>query len=112
MPVAHGNVYVALHTSDPGDSGTNNEVAASSYSRVQTAAGTDWSITGGEFENSVEVSFPTAQEDWGSITHFTLWDGSTSSDNCLAVSSIVQARDVNAGDTAVFRAGNLNGSVL
>lgn len=112
MPVAHGNVYVALHTSNPSDSGENNEVSSSSYDRVQTAAGTDWNISGGEFENAVDVKFPSAQENWGAITHFTLWDGSTSSDNCLAVSPLVQTRDVNTGDTAVFRSGNLNGSVL
>lgn len=112
MPVAHGNVYVALHNGNPGDGGGNNEVSAGSYSRVQTAAGTDWTVTGGDFENSVDVKFPEAQESWGTITHFTLWDGSTSSDNALAVSSLVQNRDVNTGDTPVFRGGNLNGSVL
>lgn len=112
MPTSHGNVYVALHTSNPGDDGQGNEVSAGSYSRVQTAAGTDWTINGGEFENAVEITFPEATEDWGTITHFSLWDGSTTSDNALAVSPLVQSRDVGTGDTPLFRAGNLNGSVL
>jgi hypothetical protein len=111
MPLAHSNVYVALHTSDPTNSGENNEVTASSYSRVSTAASTDWDITSNTFENLIDIEFPEAQEDWGSITHFTLWDGPDATDNALAWSALDRDREITTGDAPVFRDGTLNGSV-
>lgn len=112
MPVAHGNVYVALHTSDPTESGDANEVTAASYSRVSTASGTDWDTsTTGSFSNAVDVEFPTAQENWGTVTHFSLWDGSASTDNSISYSALDTSREVRSGDAPVFRAGDLTGSM-
>jgi hypothetical protein len=111
MPASHSNIYVALHTSDPTNSGENNEVSASSYARVSTTAGTDWSVSGNTFSNLIDIEFPEAQEDWGNITHFTLWDGPDATDNALAWSALDRSRDVSTGDAPVFRDGTLNGSV-
>lgn len=110
MPVAHGNVYVALHTGDPTETGSSNEVSASSYSRASSVAGTDWNITGGSFENANEIAFPDAQELWGDVSHFSLWDSSTGG-NAIAYSSLTNTRTVDNGDAPVFRATSLTGQV-
>jgi hypothetical protein len=110
MPSPIDPIYVALHTSDPTDSGQNNEVSASSYSRPSTQAGTDWDTSNNTFTNIVDIEFPEAQEDWGNISHFSLWDSSTGG-NAIAYSELAQARDILSGDAPVFRDGSLNGSV-
>jgi len=113
MPTAASNIYVGLHTSDPTDTGENNEVSTASYSRVSTTAGTDWNITNNTFDNAIDIIFPEAQEDWGTITHFSLWNGSPNdgTNNALAYSVLDSSRDILTGDSAVFRDGSLSGSV-
>jgi hypothetical protein len=110
MPVSHGDVYVALHTSDPTDSGEQNEVSAASYTRIQTAT-TDWTQTDNTFENASDVEYPQAQENWGTVSHFSLWDGPDDTDNALAQSSVAAAREIRSGDVAIFRQGTLTGAV-
>lgn len=113
---APANIYVALHTSDPGESpdGTTEvDSGTYTYSRVSTIAGTDWNQPSvDKFENSVEIEFPEASNTWGTISHFSLWDGSADSDNALAKSALDSARTVESGDAPVFRVGNLSGEVL
>jgi hypothetical protein len=111
MPTAHSNVYVALHTGDPGETGDSNEVSTTSYSRASTSANGDWTRSGNTFENAVDISFPQAQENWGTISHFSLWDGSSGSDNAIAYSALNSSRSVETDDSPIFRAGSLTGSV-
>lgn len=110
MPAALDPVYIALHTNDPTNSGEDNEVTAASYSRVATQASTDWDILGNTFSNDVEIKFPEAEENWGNVSHFSLWDSETGG-NAVASSELSKARDVDAGDAPVFRIDTLNGSV-
>jgi len=111
MPSSHSNVYVALHTDDPTNSGENNEVTATSYTRASTSSGTDWTVSDNTFSNLIDVEFPEAEENWGEVTHFTLWDGPDDTDNALAYSVLDRSREITTGDAPVFRDGTLNGSV-
>lgn len=105
------NLYVALHTGDPGEDGSQNEVSAASYQRYESAIPGGWiQPSTGDFENDNDFVFPEAEEDWGDISYMTLWDGSASTDNCLARSVLVNTTTVNTGDTPIFRAGSLTGS--
>jgi len=111
MPVAHTNVYVALHDDDPTNDGTENEVTAESYDRVETTANGDWTRSGNSFENAVEIEFPEAEEEWGNVSHFTIWDGPSDTDNPLGQSALNTARDISEGDAPVFREGSLTGEI-
>lgn len=111
MPTAHVSVWVALHNSDPTNSGEENEVNAAGYSRVETTANGDWTRTGDTFENAVDIEFDVAEENWGEVTHFSLWDGSADTDNAIASSTLDASRTIEDGDQAVFRAGGLTGDV-
>lgn len=111
MPTAHSNIYVSLHTDDPTNDGTENEVTAESYDRAETTADTDWTITGNSFENAVEIAFPEAEESWGNVSHFVIWDGSTDTDNPLGQSALNTSRDISEGDAPVYREGSLTGEV-
>ena len=110
MPVSHGNVYVALHTGDPTETGDSNEVSAASYARASTTAGTDWNINGGSFENSSDIGFTDATETWGDISHFSLWDSETGG-NAIAYSNLTTTRTVQDGDAPIFRSQSLTGVV-
>jgi len=111
MPTAHTSVYVALHTADPTNDGTENEITDASYSRVETTANGDWNRSGNTFDNVNVIEFPQAQEDWGDVSHFSLWDGPNDTDNPIAQSPLGATRTVLEGDVPVFREGVLTGSV-
>lgn len=111
MPSAPSNLHVALHTSDPGESPDGSaEVGAGDYSRSSTTTGTDWDTTSNPttFENANEVNFGQATSNWGTISHVSLWDGSSASDNCLASYALDSDTTIETDDTFVFNSGDLS----
>lgn len=79
------NVYLALHTGSPGETGANNEVSGNAYARVAvpTGASSEWAApSDGLTENLNTESFPTATPSgWGEILACSLWDAA-SGGNC------------------------------
>lgn len=112
-PTAPGNLYVGLHTSDPGESPDGStEVGAGDYARVSTTAGGDWNTPNeNDFENASEVTFGETTNNWGDISHVSLWDGSSTSDNCLASYPLNSTKTVSSGDEPKFDAGDLSFSL-
>lgn len=70
------NLYVALHTSDPGASGdqTTNEIGYTSYARVavvRTSSG--WSTSSAESVSPVaSITFPAGTGGSGTATYFSI----------------------------------------
>lgn len=67
------NLYVSLHTADPGEAGdqTTNEVAYTSYARVAVARTSGgWTVTGNSVSPVAEISFPAGTGGSGTATHF------------------------------------------
>lgn len=99
------NVYVALFTSDPGyDNATGVEVSGGSYARVQHQGAGDWIATVGsdlQYENNGTITFPTATANWGTVSHFALFDALTAG-NYLAGGALTTAKYVSNGDVASF----------
>lgn len=95
-------VSFGLFTGDPAVSGT--EVAAATYARQ---AITFSAPTGGVMENSVVVEFPQALEDWGTVTHWGLFDGSGAAAELLWTGGFASARQILMGDVMLLRAGGV-----
>jgi len=102
------NIYVALSTADPGEDGSGiSEPSGNGYARVQTS-GDDWNAAAnGHIDNANDITFPEATGDWGTITHFALFDAATDG-NMLAYGSLSQSKTIGSGDTAKFKAGDLD----
>lgn len=74
------NLYLSLHTADPGAGGnqTTNEAAYGSYARVAVARTTGgWAVTGNVVNPLATVNFPTATS--GSETELFVGIGSAAS---------------------------------
>ena len=102
------NIYVALSTTDPGEDGSGiSEPSGNGYARVQTS-GDDWNAAAnGHIDNANDITFPEATGDWGTITHFALFDAE-SDGNMLAYGELSQSKTIGSGDTAKFKAGDLD----
>jgi len=101
-------IYVALSAADPGESGSGlSEPTGNGYARAQTSA-SDWNTAdGGLLDNAGAIEFNAATGDWGTMTHFALFDAETAG-NMLAYGALSQAKTVNSGDTVEFAAGDLD----
>lgn len=65
------NIHVALHTGDPGDTGTmsTNEATYTSYARVNVARSTGWSAaSGGSVSPAANIDFPAGTGGSGTVT--------------------------------------------
>lgn len=97
-------VYVGLFTAAPGEAGGGTEVSGGAYARQ---AVTFIAPVDGATENSADVTFPVAAANWGTITHFAIFDALTVG-NMLYHGTLTTARTVNSGDQAKFLAGALD----
>lgn len=115
-----GNLHVGLFTAAPSDAGGGTEVSGGSYARAsvtrslanfagtQSAGSTTASTgTGGVTSNNGTITFPAPTANWGSITHFGIFDAS-SGGTLLIWGALGTPKTVNNGDAApTFTAGQL-----
>lgn len=118
---APANLYFALFTAAPSDSGGGTEVAGGSYARVAMATSlTNWSGTqsagsttassgtGGASSNNIALTFPAPTADWGTVTHFGIFDAASSGNllfhGALAASAVIS----NGGPAPSFSADTLS----
>jgi hypothetical protein len=103
--------YVGLLTASCSDSSAGTEVSGGSYARVAVTRGTSaWkgthgsttgasSGTNGTISNAGAITFPSPTANWGTITHFAIYDASTSGNQILC-QSLTASKTVNNGDAA------------
>lgn len=72
--LANPNVYVALHTADPGEAGTQttSETAYTNYARQPIVKATGWTDGGSTFSNAALVQFPQCGVTGATITHVSV----------------------------------------
>jgi hypothetical protein len=69
-----GTIYLALYTAAPSDAGGGTEVAGGGYARQALSVP---AASNGQKSNSLEVLFPEATADWGTIVALGVVDAST-----------------------------------
>lgn len=99
------SIYVSLHTGSPGDDNSGaNEVSGNNYSRVQA---TNWAApSNGVTSNGAAIEFPEASGSWGTISHFGIYDASTTG-NLLFHGALGASKSIAATDTARFKIGDI-----
>jgi hypothetical protein len=108
---AAGNLYVSLHSSDPGEAGTQstNEVAFTSYARVAVArSGAGWTVTGNAVENAAAVAFPACTGGSATATHFGIGTDASGTGKLLFKGALGSSVAISTGVTAQFAAGAID----
>lgn len=102
---------VGLFTSACSDAGGGTEVSGGSYARATlNPSASNWkstngttsgasSGTSGQTSNAVAITFPAPTANWGSISHFAIFDATTGG-NMLICQALTSAKTVNSGDSA------------
>jgi len=96
------NLYVSLHTGDPGEAGdqTTNECAYTSYARVAVArSGSGWTVTNNSVSPAAEISFPAATGGSETATHFAVGTASSSTGKILYKGTVTPNISISSGVT-------------
>ena len=72
--MANSNVYIALHTADPGEAGdqTTSETSYTNYARQPLTRASGWTDGGSTFTNAALLQFPQCGATGATITHVSV----------------------------------------
>ncbi len=106
--VSAPDVHLALHIGDPTDTGTGGTgeltIGTNGYARIDISFN---SASGGSATGPVTAREFTANGgDWGTITHFALYDAATGG-NMLYYGALTEDKLIEDGDTLRFAAGSI-----
>ena len=98
-------VYAALFTSDPTDAGTGTECTGTGYTRkaITFAAPSNGVTT----NSAAACEFDQATGDWGTITHFGIYDALTTG-NLLYYGALTNSKIISSGDVFKFATSSVS----
>lgn len=99
------DLYLALYTTAPTQSGGGTEVSGTSYARQVIAFGA--ANSSGVATNSGTITFPSAGSNWGTVVAVGIFDALTDG-NLLGYDYLSQARAIYTGDTIIFNIGEIS----
>lgn len=105
---APAKMYLALFLTDPTDSGqAGTEVAYADYARQEITFSAPAAITGGiGIQNDVQISFPKAVDDAGSVAYIGIMDSVTGG-NMWAHGKLTEPLSILGGTAPIFSPGDL-----
>lgn len=105
---APANLYAALFTAAPADSGGGTEVSGNAYARVTVANNSGvFSRSGSTISNLVAITFAAPSPSaWGTVTHWGLYDAS-SGGNLWGWAALSVSRSTSVGVALSFAIGAL-----
>jgi len=105
------NLYVSLHTADPGEGGSQNtnETTYTSYARVAVARTSGgWTVSGNNATNTSTITFPTCTGGSATLTHFGIGLASSSTGTLLFSGELSSSLAVSNNITPAIAAGDLD----
>lgn len=102
------DLYLAFHTADPGEAGsqTTSEATYTSYARVavaRTAGG--WTVSGNSVSNAALVQFPQSTGGSNTLTHLSIGTASSGAGQILYSGALNASLSVSSGIQPQFAIG-------
>jgi hypothetical protein len=110
MPSYGANLYVSLHTADPGEAGdqTTSEATYTDYARVAVSRDSGgWTVVANEAENVAEITFPECTGGTNTITHVAVGTAVSGAGQILYKGALTAPIEVSNLITPRFPAGTL-----
>lgn len=107
---ANANLYVALHTADPGEAGNQqtSEANYTGYARVAVARTSGgWTVTGNQAVNAALVQFPQCTAGSNTITYLSVGTLSSGTGQIIYSGALSNPLSVTSGIQPQFSAGAL-----
>lgn len=114
MPSYGSNLYLALHTADPGESGdqTSNEVSytggSGNYARVAVSRDAGgWTVSGNQSSNTALVQFAVSNTGPVVVTHVSIGTSASGAGQILASGALSASLTINNLVQPQFSIGGL-----
>lgn len=104
------DLYLALHTADPGEAGsqTTSEATYTSYARVAVVrSAVGWTVSGATVENAALVQFVTCSGGSNTITHVSIGTLSSGAGQIIVSGALNSSLSVSTGIQPQFSANAL-----
>lgn len=95
--------YLALYTSDPGETDAGTEVTGGAYARQAIVFGAPSNNT---VSNSSTIAFPVATAAWGTVAYVGIRDAATGG-NLLFSAAVGTSQAVGVNNQVIFNAGQI-----
>jgi hypothetical protein len=109
---AAGNLFIALHTADPGETGnqSTSEAAYTGYARVSVARSAGgFTVAGNQVSNTATVQFGECTAGSATVTYFSVGVATSGATAILYRGALSASRAISAGITPLFNSGSLTG---
>ena len=106
---ANTDLWLALHTADPGEAGTatTSESAYTSYARVAVSRATGFTVSGATVENAALVQFPISSGGSSLVTHVSIVTTSSGAGTIILSGALNSSQTIVTGNQPQFSAGDL-----
>lgn len=108
---AAGSLYVALHTANPDETGsqTTSEISYTGYARVAVSrSGSAWTVASGAASNAAPITFGACTAGSGTATHFSVGVASSGTGKILYKGALTSSLAISVGITPEFAIGELD----
>jgi len=107
---ANTDLWIALHTADPGEAGTavTSEAAYGSYARVTLTRASDFTVSGNQVSNANLEQFPQCSSGSEVITYASIVTTSAGAGTIIARAALTSSITVSTGVQPQFAAGALS----
>lgn len=104
------DLWLALHTADPGEAGTavTNEATYGSYARVAVTRSTDFTVSGNSVSNTNLEQFPQCTSGSETITHASIVTTSSGAGTIIVRAALNTSIPVSTGIQPQFAASALS----
>ena len=104
------DLWLALHTADPGEAGTavTSEATYTSYARVAVTRATDFSVVGAVVSNANQEAFPQSTGGSNVITHASIVTTASGAGTIIARAALTSSITVTTGVQPLFASGALS----
>lgn len=105
-PALPESMYIGLSSTTPEVDGSGvTEPSGGSYERVAFTALSE--PENGTITNAQDIEFPESTSDWGTMTHYVLYDAKTGG-NLLVYGNLEKTRVIQSDSQARFLAGKIS----
>jgi len=106
---ANTNLYIALHTADPGEAGTatTSEATYGGYARAVLTRASDFSVVGNLLSNANLEQFATCTSGSNVITYASIVDTASGAGTIIVRAALSSSITVSTGVQPQFAAGAL-----
>lgn len=103
------NLWLALHTADPGEAGTavTSEATYTSYARVAVTRSTGFTVSGNQVTNAALAQFPQSTGGTNTITHASIVTSASGAGTIVVRGALSSSITVTTGIQPQFAASAL-----